>query len=63
MITVKRLEKSGQIVTATQVRQWIKDGDLAKINKFVPESTYEFIKQNMSELQSRIEKGMNIDGN
>ncbi len=63
VITVKRLEKSGQIVTATQVRQWIKDGDLAKINKFVPESTYEFIKQNMSELQSRIEKGMNIDGN
>src|SRR5699024_7055819 len=63
VITVKRLEKSGQIVTATQVRQWIKDGDLAKINKFVPESTYEFIKQNMSELQSRTEKGMNIDGN
>lgn len=63
VIVIDRLEKDGQIVTATKVRQLIKDGNLKEINKFVPETTYEFIKKNMQELQSRIEKGMNIDGN
>lgn len=63
VIVVKRLEKDGEVVTATKVRQLIKEGNLKEINKFVPEATYEFIKQNMDELQSRIEKGMNINGN
>ncbi|QLK31934.1 [citrate (pro-3S)-lyase] ligase [Lactobacillus crispatus] len=62
VIVIDRLEKDGQIVTATKVRQLIKDGNLKEINKFVPETTYEFIKQNMQKLQSKIEKGMNIDG-
>ncbi|MCT7890936.1 MAG: [citrate (pro-3S)-lyase] ligase [Lactobacillus crispatus] len=63
VIVIDRLEKDGQIVTATKVRQLIKDGNLKEINKFVPETTYEFIKQNMQKLQSKIEKGMNINGN
>lgn len=63
VIVVNRLEEGNQVITATKVRQAIKTGDLRVINKFVPETTYEFIKQNMNELQSRIEKGMNIDGN
>ncbi|MBC9722183.1 MAG: [citrate (pro-3S)-lyase] ligase, partial [Lactobacillus sp.] len=62
-IVVKRLEKDGEIVTATKVRQLIKDGNLKEIDKFVPESTYLFIKQNMDKLQSRIKKGMSINGN
>ena len=63
VIVVKRLEKDGEIVTATKVRQLIKDGNLKEIDKFVPESTYLFIKQNMDKLQSRIKKGMSINGN
>lgn len=63
VIVVNRLTEDGEIVSATQVRQWIKSGDLDKINKFVPKTTYDFIKANETELQSRIEKGTNIDGN
>lgn len=63
VIVIDRLQKDDQIVTATKVRQLIKDGNLREINKFVPETTYKFIKKNMPELQSRIEKGMNINGN
>lgn len=63
VIVVKRLEEENEIVTATKVRQLIKAGNLKEINKFVPESSYEFIKENMNKLQSRIEKGMNINGN
>lgn len=63
VIVVKRLEKDGEIVTATKVRQLIKDGNLKEIDKFVPESTYLFIKQNVDKLQSRIKKGMSINGN
>lgn len=63
VIVIDRLKKDDQIVTATEVRQLIKVGNLREINKFVPETTYDFIKKNMSELQSRIKKGMNINGN
>lgn len=63
VVVVKRLEENQEIVTATKVRQLIKADKLKEISKFVPPTTYEFVKKNMDELQSRIKKGMKIDGN
>lgn len=63
VITIPRLEENGKVVTATEVRQLIKNGDLAGIKELVPATTLEFIKQNLATLQDRIKKGININGN
>ncbi|MGQ5709509.1 [citrate (pro-3S)-lyase] ligase [Lactobacillus sp. PSON] len=63
VITIPRLEVNGHVITATEVRQLIKTGDLAGIEKLVPATTLEFIKENLEKLQDRIKKGINIDGN
>lgn len=63
VITIPRLEQDGKVITATEVRKLIKAGDLAGISKLVPATTLEFIKQNLENLQARIKKGININGN
>lgn len=63
VIITPRYEVDGQLVTATQVRKDIKEENLAEIAKLVPKTTYEFIENNLSELQDRIKKGMKINGN
>lgn len=60
---IPRLQVNSEVVTATQVRQEIKTGNLEAIKSFVPGSTFEFIKENLAELQRRIKEGMNINGN
>lgn len=45
------------IVSATKVRQAIKDNDLAAVKKYVPETTYQFIKSNLATLLRRINDG------
>lgn len=63
VIILPRYEVKGQIVTATQVRKDIQAGKLAAIAQLVPPTTFAFIKNNLAELQHRIEKGMKVDGN
>ncbi len=63
VILVPRYEVNGQVITATKVRQLIKDDNLLAIQKLVPSTTMDFIKNNKEILQDRIKKGMNIDGN
>lgn len=63
VITIPRLEVDGKVISATEVRQLIKDGDLAGLKKLVPPTTEKFIKDNLEDLQDRIKKGINIDGN
>ncbi|MDF7668265.1 [citrate (pro-3S)-lyase] ligase [Lactobacillus sp. ESL0703] len=60
---VPRFSNNNQVITATQVRRLIKAGDLEAIKSFVPLSTMDFIKSNQKILQTRIQKGMNINGN
>lgn len=63
VVLVPRFEVNGQVITATKVRQLIKDDNLLAIQKLVPSTTMDFIKNNKEILQDRIKKGMNIDGN
>lgn len=63
VVILPRYKIDGEIVTATQVRKSIQTGDLTKIEDFVPRTTYEFIRENLTELQSRIKKGMKVNGN
>ncbi|TSO26418.1 [citrate (pro-3S)-lyase] ligase [Lactobacillus sp. LL6] len=63
VITIPRLEVDGHVITATEVRQLIKDGNLAGMEKLLPATTLKFIKENLEELQDRIKKGININGN
>lgn len=63
VITIPRKEVNGQVITATEVRQKIKTGDLAGIKQLTPATTLQFIKNHLASLQQRIEKGTNIDGN
>lgn len=60
---IERFSNDNQIITATQVRKLIKEDNLEAIANFVPLPTMQFIKENYQNLQSRIKKGMNIDGN
>lgn len=60
---IPRLELGGELITATQIRREIKAGNLDQIKSFVPETTFEFIENNLAELQQRIKEGMNINGN
>ncbi|WP_203649863.1 [citrate (pro-3S)-lyase] ligase [Secundilactobacillus yichangensis] len=52
-----------QVITATQVRQFIKNGETSSLTAFVPETTARFIQNHLTTLQKRIQEGMNIDGN
>lgn len=66
-VNVKEIQRnkneSGQYITATSVRRAIQEGDVTKVKDSLPTSTYQFIKDHLGILQSRIKKGMNIDGN
>lgn len=63
VIIIPRLEIDNQIVSATEVRKDIADNKIESIKKLVPKTTYDFIEKNKNELQDRIKKGMNINGN
>ena len=56
VIVIDRLEKDGQIVTATKVRQLIKDGKLKEINKFVPETTYDLLSKTCRNCSLKLRK-------
>lgn len=60
---VERFQADSQVITATKVRQLIKQDHLAEIKPLVPVSTMQFIINNKQDLQMRIKKGMNINGN
>lgn len=45
------------IISATKVRQAIQANDLATVQKYVPETTYKFIKDNIKTLIGRIHDG------
>lgn len=60
---INRFQANEQVITATYVRQLIKEDKLAEIASFVPNSTMQFISANKEALQTRIRKGMNINGN
>jgi len=60
---IPRLKVATQTISATQVRKAIQNGTIETIHTFVPETTYQFIKQNQAILQARIQKGMQVDGN
>ncbi|MBS9338491.1 [citrate (pro-3S)-lyase] ligase [Fructobacillus sp. M2-14] len=55
---------SGQnVVSAREVRALIKDGSIEPLAQYVPETTANFIKENLDLLQKRILKGQKINGN
>ncbi|WEV70227.1 [citrate (pro-3S)-lyase] ligase [Lactobacillus sp. ESL0785] len=60
---VQRFSNRDQIITATHVRQLIKDNQLDQIAPLVPQTTMAFINSQQHILQTRIKKGMNINGN
>lgn len=60
---VDRFTVNGKVITATQVRQLIKQNKIAEIAAYVPTTTMQFINEHYHELQDRIKKGMKIDGN
>ncbi len=42
VIVPRKTEESGQVISASNVRQAVKDGRLEEIRELVPESTYKF---------------------
>jgi len=52
-----RKEVGQDIISATKVRQAISDNDLETVKKYVPETTYTFIKENIQTLLRRIHDG------
>ncbi|GAP02684.1 [citrate [pro-3S]-lyase] ligase [Fructobacillus pseudoficulneus] len=67
-VTVKEVPRltqtdSEQVVTATAVRALIKEGQLDQLTHLVPKTTAKFIQDHLAELQNRITKGQNINGN
>lgn len=58
-----RYQVEGKVVTGTQVRRDIQAGKLQELEDLVPPTTYVFIKNNLLNLQTRIKKGMKVDGN
>ena len=53
-VIVPRKEENGEIISASNIRQAIKNGELEKIKNLVPESTYKFFTS--SEAESVIKK-------
>ncbi|MFC6178131.1 [citrate (pro-3S)-lyase] ligase [Weissella sagaensis] len=61
---VPRKESStGQVISATTVRQAIATNQVKLIANMLPKTTMDFIKENMAVLQDRIKKGQKIHGN
>ncbi|MDR2977486.1 MAG: [citrate (pro-3S)-lyase] ligase [Streptococcaceae bacterium] len=50
---IPRKKADQEIISATAVRQAIKENNMSKIKSFVPATTYEFIKKNLNEIQTR----------
>ncbi len=60
-IVIPRLSIDGEIVSASTVRQLIKEDNLEAIKKFVPESTYQYFKSNQaSEIIRNIQHETNV---
>ena len=65
-IAVEVMERkcvADQPISARDVRQLIKTGDLTLLDQLVPPTTIQLIKQRLPQLQARIQKGMKINGN
>lgn len=60
---VNRFQINGKVITATRVRQLIKEDNLTAISNFVPPQTMQFIYRQKEVLQARIKEGININGN
>lgn len=60
---IERFKTGNRVITATRVRQLIKEDNLQEILPLVPSSTMAFIKNNIYILQNRIKEGMKINGN
>jgi len=54
---VDRKAVAQDIISATKVRQAIAENDLETVKKYVPETTYKFIKENLQTLLRRIHDG------
>ncbi len=54
---LKRKEIDDDIISATKVRQAIAEADLETIGKYVPKTTFDFIKMNLKDLLRRINNG------
>ncbi len=44
---IKRLEKGGEVISASRVRKLINEGRIGEISSIVPETTYEYIKNKL----------------
>ncbi|MCO6543409.1 MAG: [citrate (pro-3S)-lyase] ligase [Lactobacillus sp.] len=66
-VTLKVIERKQdqqqKVISASAVRQMIAQNNLKELKSLVPISTYQFIKDNLKQLQVRIQKGMKINGN
>ncbi len=51
------------VITATKVRQLIAQDELPLLAAFLPKTTLKFVQEHKLDLQSRIRKGININGN
>lgn len=47
LIEIPRLAKNGEIISATKVRKLIEKGNIEQIQKFVPKTTYDLLKEMM----------------
>lgn len=56
IIDRRELPKVG-VISATKVRKHIEKGSINDIRQLVPETSFEFIQNNLKELQERIKKG------
>ena len=61
VIVPRKTEESGQVISASNVRQAIKDGKLEEIRELVPESTDKFFaSQEADEVIKRIRGTANV---
>ena len=56
---IDRKDYDGQVISASTVRQHIRDGEIDKIKPLVPKATYDFVKS--EEAEEIIEKIKNTD--
>lgn len=62
-IIERKKDTKDNVISARNVREAIKIGYIEKIKEWVPITTNEFINTHLKELQTRIKKGMKINGN
>ena len=61
VIVPRKTEESGQVISASNVRQAIKDGRLEDIRELIPESTYRFFASpEADEVVRRIRETTNV---